>query len=157
MLHLEQATIQDLPRINEIIEAAIMQWHLPERVKRLSLSSYRYNEFDLQQYVILLAKTAGEIVGIISYEQTESKDVIIANNALSIHGIYVAPDFQRKGVGTFLIHAAENIARHLGLNSIEVKAQKDAIPFYTKNNFFQIQTTNAGTEYPARYLKSLNS
>ncbi len=39
-----------LDAINHVIEAAVMIWDLPERVKRLSLSSYYYTEQDLNHY-----------------------------------------------------------------------------------------------------------
>lgn len=157
MLKLTQATIDDLPDINNIIELAISSWNLPQRVKRLSLSSYLYDELDLQHYTIFLAQVNNNTIGIISYEQAESKDVSLEKNVLFVHGLYVAPDFQRQGAGSFLIHAVEKIAKKNNLGGILIKAQKEAIPFYLKNKFMQIQATNARREYPERYWKSIES
>ena len=33
-----------------------MGWQLPERVKRLALPSYRYNEMDLKYYSLVVAE-----------------------------------------------------------------------------------------------------
>lgn len=157
MLRLTQATIDDLPVVNHIIEAAISRWNLAERVKRLSLSSYLYSNLDLQQYTILLAKMNRDIVGIISYEQAENNDISLNKNILFIHGIYVAPDFQLQGVGTYLINAVEKITKKNKLSGILIKAHKEAVPFYIKNNFTPIQVTDIKRDYPDRYWKSIES
>ena len=49
------AKISDLPEINRLIEAAEMTWKLPDRVKRLALSSYFYNEIDFAHLEIIIA------------------------------------------------------------------------------------------------------
>ena len=46
-LNLRPAAPDDLEEVNQVIEAAVMTWDLTERVKRLSLPSYRYNAHDL--------------------------------------------------------------------------------------------------------------
>ena len=53
---LRTARQADLEAINRVIEAAVMTWDLPERVKRLSLPSYRYTSVDFEHFEIVVAE-----------------------------------------------------------------------------------------------------
>jgi hypothetical protein len=65
----------DLDAANAVVEAAIMTWDLPERVKRLSLASYRYNVHDLEHLTIMGALDAAEaIVGVAAWEPASAAD-----------------------------------------------------------------------------------
>ena len=52
---LRPACGSDLDAVNGVIEAAVMGWHLPERVKRLSLPSYRYTRTDIDHMQVVVA------------------------------------------------------------------------------------------------------
>lgn len=68
------ATKIDLDTINRVIEAAIMTWDLPERVKRLSLSSYYYTEQDLNHLELVVAEDGQKnIKGVAAWEHTDKK------------------------------------------------------------------------------------
>ena len=63
----------DLEAINRVIEAAVMTWHLPDRVKRLSLPCYRYDNVDLDHLDIVLAEDGRQnIIGIAAWEQADA-------------------------------------------------------------------------------------
>jgi hypothetical protein len=68
------ATRSDLPDINRIIEAAIMTWNLSDRVKRLTIPTYKYNEMDLHHLEIVVAEEDSTIVGVAAWEQANSTD-----------------------------------------------------------------------------------
>ena len=59
---LRPATQVDLAAINAVIERAVMTWQLPERVKRLTLPSYRYSAHDLEHLHIVIAEDAERTV-----------------------------------------------------------------------------------------------
>ena len=66
----------DLEAINRVIEAAVMTWHLPDRVKRLSLPAYRYDSVDLDHLDIVLAEDGRQnIIGIAAWEQADDKEL----------------------------------------------------------------------------------
>jgi len=48
----------DLDAINRVIEAAVMTWDLPARVRRLSLASYSHTLLDLQHLDMVVAEDA---------------------------------------------------------------------------------------------------
>jgi len=72
---LRAADKTDLPAVNGVIERAIMGWKLPERVKRLSLPLYRYNEMDLEHLELCVAEAAGQIIALAAWEPAEASDI----------------------------------------------------------------------------------
>lgn len=149
------AEIADLDNINKLIEAAIMNWDLPERVKRLSLPSYYYNEIDLQHFDIDVAVHDNKIIAVIAYVQAESGDLPKGKTGLFLHGIYVHPGLQKTGIGSLLITGLEKIASHKKLDGLLVKAQKDAIPFFIKQGMNVLEVTDTNKDYENRYWKEI--
>ncbi|MCW9030733.1 MAG: GNAT family N-acetyltransferase [Gammaproteobacteria bacterium] len=147
------ATQHDLNGINQVIEAAIMRWNLPERVKRLSLPSYFYNELDLHHFEIIVAKQDDNIIGIASWERADNKDTPGNQSGLLLHGLYVHPDNQNQGIGKELLKAAENAAREKGLAGILVKAQADAVNYFLKQGMAEVEIKNTARDYAHRLWK----
>ena len=52
-IRLRPLAAADLDSTNAVIEAAMMTWSLPKRLKRLSLSSYRYDPTDLEHLTLM--------------------------------------------------------------------------------------------------------
>jgi len=66
---LRSATREELATINVIIEAAVMNWRLPERIKRLALPIYRYTDVDFENLQIIVAEMVGKgLVGVAACE-----------------------------------------------------------------------------------------
>ena len=151
---LRQADTKDLAAINEIIDAAIMTWDLPERVKRLSLPSYHYKQHDLEMLEIIVAEKDGQqIVGVAAWEPANTKDVPQGQRALFLHGIYVAPEHYRQGIGSQLLQAAESTALNKGYAGLLVKAQADAADFFLAHGMQPLEIENEKRDYPHRYWK----
>src|SRR5512137_1782522 len=123
---LRRATDGDLCTINAVIERAVTTWKLPARVKSLAMTSYRYTEYDLTHLHIVVAddRTVG-IVGVAAWEPAATHDCPLGRRGLQLHGIYVDPDRQRRGVGAGLLSAAATAARQRGFDGILVKAEDD--------------------------------
>lgn len=90
---LRTANIADLEGINRVIASAVMSWKLAERVKRLSLSSHQYSDFDFRhlQFVIALTDNSpnARIVGIAAWEDADALNTPPGKRAMLLHGIYV--------------------------------------------------------------------
>ncbi|KPJ92959.1 MAG: hypothetical protein AMJ55_08965 [Gammaproteobacteria bacterium SG8_15] len=152
---LRKANTTDLAAINEIIDAAIMTWDLPERVKRLSLPSYHYTQHDLETLELIVAEKGAQqkIVGVAAWEPANTKDVPQGQRALFLHGIYVAPEQFHQGIGNQLLQAAELTALDRGFAGLLVKAQADAAGFFLAQGMQPLGIENEKRDYPHRYWK----
>ena len=97
------ATQADRDAINNVIEAAVMTWNLPQRVKRLSLPSYRYTGIDFDHFEMVVAEDDRQTtIGIAAWEPADAKDAPAGHTALLLHGIYVDPSYHHQGIGRLL-------------------------------------------------------
>lgn len=152
---IRKAELEDLPEINGVIAQAVMQWDLPERVKRLSIQSFSYDPVDFSHFEMMVAagSTAPEdpplILGLCAWDMTEAPDVAL------IHGLFVKPEFQRQSIGTTLLHALEEKLKTQGVKTLSVKAQKDAVNFFLRQGFVASGDSGAG-DYEYYLIKKLS-
>jgi GNAT superfamily N-acetyltransferase len=146
----------DLGAANRVIEAAVMTWDLPERVKRLSLPSYLYDAQDLAHLDLVLADVldAG-VVGVAAWEPADPPDSPAGQRALLLHGLYVLPESQRGGIGRELLGAAERAAARQGYDGLLVKAQPSSAGFFATCGYRPLAVQDPGRDYPHRFWKPL--
>jgi len=145
----------DLEAINRVIEAAVMTWHLPDRVKRLSLPAYRYDSVDLGHLDVVLAEDRRRtIIGIAAWEQADAKELPAGNRALSLHGIYIDPSHHRQGIGSKLFRVVEEAVRKHGFNGLLVKAQQGSNGFFISQGMQRLQADDPLHQYANRFWKS---
>ena len=151
-----RAVLAELDAINRVIERAIMGWRLAERVKRLSLPLYRYDQhdFDALELHVALAED-GRIMGVAAWEQAAPADLPAGRTGLLLHGLYVDPEAQHQGIGSRLLNAAEETARRQGLDGVLIKAQRDAEPFFLAAGWQRLAVDETGRHYPHRLWKIL--
>lgn len=139
----------DLDAVNRVIEDCVMTWNIPDRVKRLSLSSYRYNAIDLKHFRLFVAfDKTNRIIGVATLEDIESPVKAQRPSALLLHGIYVDPHAQGRGIGKQLVRKMMQIAKAEKRSGLLVKAQPDAIGFFRALHFKHIQTADSRRDYP---------
>jgi len=149
---LRPATLADLDAVNTVIERAVMTWNLPERVKRLTLPSYRYQPHDLDHLQLKVAERAGAgIVGVAAWEPANPRDLPAGKTGLLLHGLYVDPAQQRAGIGRRLLDAAVVTARERGFNGLLVKARPEAEGFFVARGLTPLPVTDAERDYPHRF------
>ncbi|MFP5404562.1 MAG: N-acetyltransferase family protein [Gammaproteobacteria bacterium] len=146
------ASIDDLPAINAIVERAVMTWQLAERVKRLSLPSYRYHAHDFVHMQLVVAEDAhGTLLGVAAWDAADARDTPGGQRGLLLHGLYVDPAHQRAGVGTRLLDAAADAARDGGYDGLLVKAQADANGFFAARSLARLDVVDPLRDYPHRF------
>ncbi len=142
----------DLDSANAIVETCVIGWDLPERVKRLSLGSYRYTEQDLDHFTAVVAITPhNEIIGVAAWEPASAGDLPGNRQGMLLHGLYVAPRHQGEDVGGRLVKTAVEAARTQGMDGLLVKAQSDANGFFQSRGFSNLPVENAARDYPHRW------
>ena len=150
-VHLRQAQAHDLPALNAVIERAVMTWKLPERVKRLSLATYRYQPHDLEHLHIVVAEDAGRaIIGVAAWEPANPRDVPAEQCGLLLHGLYVDPGHAHRGIGSCLLEAALAAGREQGFDGLLVKAQADADGFFAARGMQRLPVADPARDYPHR-------
>jgi len=144
--------VAQLPGINAVVEAALMTWSLPERVKRLALPSYRYTEADLEHLGLATARDAqGGVIAVAAWEPAAPGDGPPGRKALLLHGLYVHPLHQRRGIGTALLRRALQAAAANGSDGLLVKAQHGAEAFFAGAAFTRLETVDGARDYARRY------
>jgi GNAT superfamily N-acetyltransferase len=147
------ATLEELDGVNRVIEYAVMSWKLPERVKRLSLPSYRYDAMDFKALQIVVAVDHETIVGVAAWETADPKETPADASALLLHGIYVDPRHHRRSIGTRLFKAAESAVRSLNADGLLVKAQESADGFFLSQGMHRLQPEDPARHYANRFWK----
>jgi len=144
----------DLDGINRVIEAAVMTWDLPERVKRLSLPSYRYTLLDINYLEMVVAEDdAHTIVGIAAWEPADARDTPTGNTAVLLHGIYVDPAHHHQGIGGQLFRVVEQAVRDHHYSGLLVKAQESASGFFSSQGMEKIGVSDPLRHYEHRFWK----
>ena len=157
-VHLRKAEEADLAALNAVIERAVVTWNLPERVKRLSLATYRYQPQDLAHLHLVVAEDAGEaIVGVAAWEPAAARDLPAGKHALLLHGLYVDPAHARRGIGSRLLEAALEAACEQGFDGLLVKAQSDATTFFAARGMEPLPVADAARDYPHRFWKAVGN
>ena len=153
-IYLRPANITELDAINRVIEKAVMSWKLPERVKRLSLPLYRYDTMDFKALQIIVAHNGRNIVGIAAWETADRNETPGNASALLLHGLYVDPAHQRKGIGQQLFRAAESAMHDQNFDGLIVKAQESADGFFLSQGMYRLDPGDPGRHYANRFWKS---
>lgn len=149
---LRPATTADLPALNEIVERAVMTWQLAERVKRLSLPSYRYHAHDFaHMHGVVAEGVAGVLRGVAVWDTADARDTPPGRRGLLLHGLYVDPAHQRAGIGSRLLDAAADAARHGSYDGLLVKAQADANGFFAARGLVKLAVVDSLRDYPHRF------
>lgn len=147
----------DLEALNAVIRAAIMNWNLPERVKRLSIPSYLYDQHDLQHMSIMVAEdSSGKIVATAAWETAPSRDLPSGHSGLLLHGIFVRPEQQQRGIGGTLLQSAERAVREQQLDGLLVKAQTDAVEFFIAQGMEKLPIADRDRDYENRFWKTIS-
>jgi N-acetylglutamate synthase-like GNAT family acetyltransferase len=153
---IRQVNESELKSINDIISACVFNWNLSERVKRLTVSSYQYNSFDLTHFEIYAAIDTNikTIVGVMALETAKSS-LPEGQTGLLLHGLYVAPIFQKQQIGQQLLEFALQRVKTKGLDGLLVKAQVEANRYFEKQGFEHLSVVDVGKDYPHRWWRKI--
>lgn len=145
-----KADLLDMKDINQVIQSAIMNWPMPDRVKRLSVPVMRYSEHDLKFYEVFVATIHAEVIGVAAWDAAPNKSLPNGKGGL-FHGLYVAPAVQGQGVGKSLMDAVFKDARTRNISGLLIRAQRVSRNFFEHHQMQPLATNDH--EYPCQYWK----
>jgi GNAT superfamily N-acetyltransferase len=139
----------DLDCINHVVAAAIMSWPMPERVKRLSVPVLSYDSEDFKHYRFAVYRDADQIQGVAAWNSEEPIATKLGAGRL-LHGLYIYPDFQGRGLGRTLMAAVLAEAVALGADGLVVKAERPSIGFFEQCGLQPLPAAGP-TDYPYQF------
>ena len=153
---IRKAGQNDLDKINAVVATAIDTWNLTERVKRISLPLYRYQQHDLNHLQTMVAEGGDHcILGIAALEQSDTSGLPDEGSSATLQGLYVDPDHHHMGVGSLLLQSIEEIAIATEAEGLLVKARPEAISFFERHGFKLLPVEDTSRDYPYRLWKTL--
>ena len=157
-LHIRQGAPADLPAINDVVEAAVMAWPLPPRLRRLSVPVLRYDAADMADYELLLGHRGGQLAGIAAWCARPAPGAAASGlpaHAL-LHGLYVNPAQQRQGIGRSLQEAVARRAGEARLEGILVKAERVSREYFARCGYQTLPIEDdPPSAYPYRFWMAL--
>jgi putative acetyltransferase len=123
------------------------RYYTPKQIRQwLSSLKPEFYESIIENHECIVAEYKGAIIG---FGHMDSASSLIA-------GIYVSPDYLRRGIGTMLLQALETKAGTLGLMALQLCSSLNALPFYEsagyKAHMHMKHQLPDGTEIPCIYM-----
>lgn len=145
----------ELRSVNEVVSAALGSWGLPARVERLALPSLLYDEVDLEQMSVVVVEAPEGGVAVAAWEAAAGRDAVPGLRSMLLHGLYVTPHSQRRGLGTSLLELASNWMLARGFDAITAKVWRDSESFFHNRGFAPLSRFVQADSYPCRMWKTL--
>lgn len=125
MTQIREATVQDIPRIVSVYNAAIRSsdTRSQEEIDFLLCTNEIIDDnlFSDEKYTIV-ATIDSRVIGWVSLDEGDSR----------IDGLFVEPEYHGNGIGTELMDEIEEYATEKEHNALSIPAAKDAVEFYEK-------------------------
>ena len=118
-ISVRQETCENIAVVSTVIRRTYEQVPFSNRREHLMVDRLRTSQAYVPQ-LSLIAEVAGEIVGHLLLTRISIRDGEKCTPSLALAPLSVLPEFQRRGVGSALIHEAHQRARQLGFRSIIV-------------------------------------
>jgi GNAT superfamily N-acetyltransferase len=92
----------------------------------------------------------------VALEEASSTDCPKGKTAMLIHGLFVLPEEQRRGIGRRLVDYAKLFANRYSLDGLLVKAQAEAADFFQGLGFQPLPVEDKTKDYAIRFWLPLN-
>ncbi len=133
--------------INQILQEAVSRWRLTDRLLRLTLPLLRYQDEDFKTMSISMVAENKEPLGFVSWHHFQTTRHSTPGS-LSLHGLYIRPEAQARGIGKQLLSYAERHALSVGASLLELKAWRDAESYFRKLGFVAKDSIKQEKQYP---------
>ena len=146
------ATAADLEAVSAVIASAVDAWPVSERLKRSVLPVLSYDEVDLSDHELLVAKRGADLIAMGAWQfETPLSDPDGQTSAL-MHGLFVASGEQGSGIGQRLQAAVAARASVAGFHGLHVRAERFAVSYFERCGYRRLrpdqQPKGSGPAYP---------
>ena len=159
-VHIRKATLADIPRLREIIEASVRGLqavdYTPAQIEGALASVYGVDTQLIADGTYFAAEltSAGGHVTIVAcggwskrktlfggdqYAAREDSLLDPKRDAAKIRAFFVHPDWARQGIGTLILEACENAATAAGFTRLEMGATLSGVPFYRAKGYVELE------------------
>jgi GNAT superfamily N-acetyltransferase len=163
-IHIRKATVADVPRLREVIEASVRglqaQDYSPAQIEGALKSVYGVDSQLIADGTYFVAETA----------ESEGKPLVVACGGWSkrrtlyggdqfaaredllldpawdgakIRAFFVHPEWARRGIGGMILEACEDAARQAGFRRLEMGATLSGVAFYRAKGYSEVESQQA--------------
>ncbi|HET6177673.1 MAG TPA: GNAT family N-acetyltransferase [Candidatus Sulfotelmatobacter sp.] len=158
-LHIRKATLADVPRLHEVIEASVRglqaQDYSPAQIEGALNSVYGVDSqliADGTYCVVETAESDGATIvacggwskrktlyGGDQYAGREDSLLDPSVDAAKIRAFFVHPDWSRRGIGSLILEACEKDATEAGFTRLEMGATLSGVAFYRAKGYAEVE------------------
>ena len=143
-----RARPSDLDAINRLINLAVMNWPLPNRLKRRAVPVMQYDLVDFDHFDLFVCERGNDILGV------SAVDLTFAPTKGLLHGLYVLPIIRGHGIGKQLMQLGFGWAADNQLESVLMKAEGVSVSYFQKLGFEPLKGLGPN-DYPYQFEKDL--
>ncbi len=151
MITIRQADQGDAERIREIFVSSIRELaknHYSPR--QIEAWSQAFTPVQVSERIragrVYVAECDGQVAGFAEIDAPVG----------GVEMVYTAPEYARQGIGTALMQHIESLARESGAKSLHLRASMNAVPFYERMGFTEVERTihcdANGVEFDCAYM-----
>ena len=100
-----------------------------------------------------MARVDDSVVGVAAWEAADADDTPNGCRGLLLHGLYVHPDYQHRGIGSALLQQAMEAADSTEYDGLLVKAQAQAADYFAAQGFDRLTVSEQRRDYTYRFWK----
>ncbi len=151
-IELREIGATELDMANHMVTAAIETWDMPPRLRRLVAGTHRYEAGDFQTMRLFLLQTQSEeTAGVLAVEDYPGTEADCPDRVLLLHGLYIHPEHQHRGIGRAAVAATRRLALDNGFAGVLVKAHASANAFFAGLGLTHLPVRDEKSDYPHRY------
>ncbi|MEC3605682.1 N-acetyltransferase [Bacillus glycinifermentans] len=129
---IRQELTEDYNTTEEIVKKAFLNEEYSDKKEHLLVNRIRKSDAFIPELSLVAVNQDKNIIGHVLLSKIKIADGDNAVDSLALAPVSVAPEYQKKGIGSRLIRAALKNAKELGYRSVIVLGHKD---FYPKFGF----------------------
>lgn len=125
---IRQETAEDYPSTEEVVKRAFVKEAFSDKKEHFLVNKIRKSDAFIPELSLVALTQNKVIIGHILLSKIKIAEGNDAVESLALAPVSVVPEYQKKGVGSRLIHAALKKAKELGFRSVIVLGHKDYYP-----------------------------